>query len=161
MTEAKSRIIFSVLISLLVMFSGVTQANERYGKQKVVYHISFDDPAKLAGAMRNMENQIRAVGEKNIDLKVIVLGKGLSLFLKPRAAGHTKLQYGNATKKMLETINGLKKKGVNFQVCSNTLRGKKIDYQKDLSGIRKQDIVPSGVAELSRLQAMGYTYIRP
>ena len=144
-----------------MLFAGNSIANERYGKQKVVYQINNDNPAAQAGALRNMENHIRAVGKENIELKVIVLGKGLSLFLKPRAAKNTKLQYGNATKTMLKTINGLKQKGVKFQVCSNTLRGKKINYQKDLYGIKKQDIVPSGVAELARLQGMGYTYIRP
>jgi intracellular sulfur oxidation DsrE/DsrF family protein len=39
--------------------------------------------------------------------------------------------------------------------------GRKIDYKTDLFDVYEEDIVPSGVAELSRLQAMGYTYIKP
>ena len=46
-------------------------------------------------------------------------------------------------------------------VCANTLRGKKVDYENDLYDVSKADIVPSGVAELAKLQAEGYTYIKP
>ena len=46
-------------------------------------------------------------------------------------------------------------------MCANTLRGKKVDYLSDLYDVDKADIVPSGVAELAKLQAMGYTYIKP
>ena len=48
-----------------------------------------------------------------------------------------------------------------FNVCANTLRGKKVNYEADLYDVSKADIVPSGVAELAKLQAMGYTYIKP
>ena len=51
--------------------------------------------------------------------------------------------------------------GINFHVCANTLRGKKVSYEEDLYDVSKADIVPSGVAELAKLQAMGYTYIKP
>ena len=46
---------------------------------------------------------------------------------------------------------------MDFNVCNNTLRGRKISYDKDMYDVYKEDIVPSGVAELSRLQQMGYT----
>jgi len=52
---------------------------------------------------------------------------------------------------MQAKISGLKDQGVEFDVCANTLKGKHIDA----------DIVPSGVAELARLQGMGYAYIKP
>ena len=58
-------------------------------------------------------------------------------------------------------ISSLKSQNVAFQVCSNTLRGRKIDYGKDLFEVFEEDIVPSGVAELAHLQAQGYTYIKP
>ena len=44
---------------------------------------------------------------------------------------------------------------------ANVVRGKKVDYMNDLYDVEKADIVPSGVAELAKLQAMGYTYIKP
>ena len=58
-------------------------------------------------------------------------------------------------------VASLKSQNVAFHVCNNTLKGRKIDYNKDLFDVYEEDIVPSGVAELSRLQQMGYTYIKP
>jgi intracellular sulfur oxidation DsrE/DsrF family protein len=58
-------------------------------------------------------------------------------------------------------VLNLRSQNVAFQVCKNTLTGRKIDYEKDLFEVFEDNIVPSGVAELSRLQQMGYTYIKP
>ena len=46
-----------------------------YGKQKVVYHVNYDDPKKQKGAMRNIQNHINAVGAENMDLRVVMHGK--------------------------------------------------------------------------------------
>ncbi len=32
---------------------------------------------------------------------------------------------------------------------------------QDLYGVKDEDIVPSGVAEIARLQGLGYVYIHP
>jgi len=152
---------FLLVLSSTLLFAGNTLAMERYGKQKVVYHINYDDPKTQAGALRNIQNHINAVGAENLDFKVVMHGKGLTLLLTPDAVENTKLKYGNATDQAQAKIAGLKDQGVGFQVCANTLKGKKISYEDDLYDVDKADIVPSGVAELSRLQAMGYTYIKP
>ncbi len=153
--------ITAALLSLTILFVSSAIANERYGKQKVVYHINYDNPKAQAGALRNVQNHINAVGKDNLDFKIVMHGKGLSLLLEPEAVENTKLKYGNATSAIQAKIAGLKDQGVEFKVCSNTLRGKKISYEDDLYDVDKADIVPSGVAELSRLQQMGYTYIKP
>ena len=150
------------MLAAVAMLAGMNVlAGDRYGKQKVVYHINYDDPKTQAGALRNIQNHINAVGAENLDLKVVMHGKGLTLLLTPDAAANTKLKMGNATDEMQAKISGLKDQGVGFQVCSNTLKGKKIDQEADLYDVDAADIVPSGVAELARLQAMGYTYIKP
>ena len=136
-------------------------AGSGYGKQKVVYHINYDNPKRQAGALRNIQNHINAVGAENLDLKVVMHGKGLSLLLEPEAAKKTKLHHGNANEVMAAKIDGLKNQGISFAVCANTLRGKKINYEEDLYGVTKKNIVPSGVAELAKLQAQGYVYIKP
>jgi len=151
----------SVLLSAALLFSAQAMAGERYGKQKVVYHINYDAPQAQAGALRNIQNHINAVGAQNLDFKVVMHGKGLSLLLTPDAVEKTKLKHGNASDQMQAKVAGLKDQGVSFQVCANTLKGKKISYEDDLYDVDKADIVPSGVAELAHLQAMGYTYIKP
>ena len=154
---------FTALFMALSVFALGTTASIAggYGKQKVVYHINYDNPKKQAGAMRNIQNHINAVGKENLDLKVVVHGKGVSLLLEPDSIKNTKLPIGNANDIMTARIDGLKQQGVAFQVCANTLRGKKVNYENDLYDVNKGDIVPSGVAELAKLQGEGYAYIRP
>jgi intracellular sulfur oxidation DsrE/DsrF family protein len=141
-------------IMVLAGFAGVNAAGEaRYGKQKVVYHINYDGGEggkAYYGALRNIQNHIDAVGKDEIDVKIVLHGDGVDLL--KQAKDDLKFQ-GNVT--------NLKTQNVAFNVCSNTLTGRKIDKDKDLFEVYDDDVVPSGVAELSRLQAMGYTYIKP
>jgi len=148
-------------LALSLCFTGYALAGDSYGKQKVVYHINYDNPKAQAGALRNIQNHINAVGAENLEVKVVMHGKGLTLLLEPDAAENTKLPAGNASDTMQAKISGLKEQGVAFNVCANTLKGKKIDYQNDLYDVSKGDIVPSGVAEVAHLQSKGYTYIKP
>ena len=150
-----------LLICTSLLVGGIAVADDRYGKQKVVYHINYDDPKAQAGALRNIQNHINAVGKENLDLKVVMHGKGLSLLLTPDQLENTKLKMGNATDEMQAKISGLKDQGVGFEVCANTLKGKKVNYEDDLYDVAKADIVPSGVAEVAKLQGMGYSYIKP
>ena len=153
----------SLFMAVAMLFTAnvIAADVERYGKQKVVYHVNYDDPKAQAGALRNIQNHINAVGKENLDLKVVMHGKGLSMLLTPDAVANTKLPKGNANDEIQAKISGLKDQGVGFQVCSNTLKGKKIDHERDLYDVDKVDIVPSGVAEVARLQAMGYAYVKP
>jgi intracellular sulfur oxidation DsrE/DsrF family protein len=128
-------------------------AAEGYGKQKVVYHINYnggDDDKKYRGAMRNIQNHINAVGAENLDVKVVLHGNGVNLLKS--AKGNQKLQMD---------VTSLKTQNVGFHVCNNTLTGRNISYENDLFEVFEDDIVPSGVAELSHLQQQGYTYIKP
>ncbi|WP_323767993.1 DsrE family protein [Antarctobacter sp.] len=124
-----------------------------YGKQKVVYHINYvggENDKAYRGAMRNIQNHINAVGVENMDIKVVLHGNGVSM-LKSAKSDDT----------LQTVIGGLKSQNVKFNVCNNTLVGRKIDYSNDLYDVWEDDIVPSGVAELSKLQQEGYTYIKP
>ncbi len=146
----------AAMLSLMVLttFSLTpSEASERYGMQKVVYHINYpggDDDKKWKGAMRNIQNHINAVGAENLDLKVVLHGNGVAM-----------LASAKSNEGLQSQILSLKGQSVDFHVCNNTLVGRKISYENDLLDVYEEDIVPSGVAELSRLQHMGYTYIKP
>jgi len=130
--------------------TSLTFAGDRYGKQKVVYHINYGDKQQQEAALRNIQNHINAVGAENLDLVVVMHGAGVSLLM-------TAKDDMNLQGKVL----GLKEQHVQFQVCNNTLTGKNLDYHKDLFDVADADIVPSGVAEIARLEQMGYVYIKP
>lgn len=125
---------------------------ERYIKQKVVYHINYTggeaDKAYL-GALKNIQNHINAVGQENLDLKVVLHGNGVGVLQSAKSAG-----------KVQTAVANLKSQSVGFNVCANTLKGRNIS-QDSLYEVFDEDIVPSGVAELAHLQQQGYTYIKP
>lgn len=147
--------ITAAVLAMGVLLAGATNAtaSERYGKQKVVYHINYpggEADKKYRGALRNIQNHINAVGAENMEVKVILHGNGLGL-----------LKEAKSNDKLKGQVVSLKAQNVKFNVCNNTIKGRKIDYEKDLLEVFPEDIIPSGVAELSRLQQQGYTYIKP
>jgi len=149
-------------LATIFLFTSTAAVADRYNKQKVVYHINYDIPKKQAGALRNIQNHINAVGAENMDIKVVLHGNGLSLLLNPESLSSLpKFKQANATDAMTSRVDGLKNQGVKFQVCANTIKGRKVDLENDLYNVEQADIVPSGVAELTHLQMAGYTYIKP
>lgn len=149
------------LAALFLLFPLGSALASQYGKQKVVYHVNYDNPKQQAGALRNIQNHINAVGAENLDLKVVLHGNGLAMLVYPDSLQNTKLKHANATDQMQAKVDGLKDQGVEFRVCANTLKGKKISLEDDLYNVDKSNVVPSGVAHLSYLQGQGYTYIKP
>lgn len=62
--------------------------------------------------------------------------------------------------KLPQRIADLKAKGVKFQICYNTLTGRKIKMD-ELYDAKAEDVIPSGVAEVGRLEAQGYRLLKP
>ncbi|SDM28603.1 hypothetical protein SAMN05216360_101439 [Methylobacterium phyllostachyos] len=123
-----------------------------YADQKVVYHNGGSGPDEAAYFKRllaNLRNHVEAVGKAHVEIRVVSLGDGVGLF-----------QSAANDKELAGRIDALKGMGVRFLVCANTLRERKID-RTTLYGVGEDDLVPSGVAELARLQAMGFAYIHP
>jgi len=139
----------TVLAMLTVLSTGCATMFGQ-DKQKVVYHINYNDEKQLNAALGNVKNHISAIGKDNIDVKVVMHGNGVDL-----------LKTANTDLDMQQKVIGLKKDGVAFEVCNNTLVNKKINYKNDLFDVSEKDIVPSGVAELATLQQKGYVYIKP
>ncbi len=128
-------------------------ADPKYGKQKVVYHINYvggPDSKRYRGALRNVQNHINAIGVDNIEVRIVLHGRGVGLLM--RAKKDQKLQ---------QAVTSLKTQNVSFSVCNNTLVGGNLSYEDDLFEVFDDDIVPSGVAEVSYLQQQGFTYIKP
>ena len=155
----KNLLKFMLLVSGLIL--AIWSSALGYGKQKVAYHINGDNPQQNAGALRNIQNHINAVGAENMDIRVVMHGNGLAVLMYPDEVEGTKMKRGNANEDMQTRITGLKNQGVRFHICANTLKGRNINLAEDLYDATQDDVVPSGVAELSNLQIQGYTYIKP
>lgn len=115
--------------------------------EKVIYHVN--DSAVAGVAMNNIKNHLNANPQATI--VVVTHGKGIDFLLD----GATDKDGNPYDVKLQE----LKAKGVAFDVCNNTLVSRKIDPKKV---IPEAVIVPSGVAEVSKLQSQqGYSYLKP
>jgi hypothetical protein len=114
--------------------------------EKVVYHINDASVARIA--MRNVENHLAAAPDAKI--VVVTHGKGIDFLLND--AKDDKGSYQGQ-------VAGLKEKGVEFRVCRNTLKSRNLG---DDAVILEAQVVPSGVAEIGKLQAKeGYVYLKP
>ena len=114
---------------------------------KAVYHIN--DSVVAGVAMNNIKNHLSA----DPDAKIVVVthGKGID-FLLDGAADAKGNPYNINVEELLA-------KGVDFRVCNNTLISRKIDPKTVVPG---SNIVPSGVAELAKLQAKeSFVYVKP
>ncbi len=115
---------------------------------KVVYHVN-EGLAKASAALRNIRNHLDA--DKMAKIVVVTHSAGID-FLLDGAADKNGNQFD-------AIVQGLKNRGVEFRVCNNTLVARKIEASRV---IPEASIVPSGVAEVARLQAKeGYVYVKP
>ncbi|MCX7742533.1 MAG: DsrE family protein [Tepidimonas sp.] len=115
---------------------------------KVVYHLSEGIP-QATRAIGNIRNHLNA----DPSAKIVVVTHGLGIdFLLEGAVNQQDQPFAGA-------IGELANRGVEFRVCNNTLVARKIDASKV---VPEAKVVPSGVAEVARLQAReGYVYLRP
>ncbi len=145
------KILVIAIVSVLALGASIGSSFAKdYGKQKVVYHIDYDNRKHQIGTMRNIQNHIEAIGADKLDLRVVMHGRGYTL-----------LKRANSNPKFKQRVDSLKKQGVKMLICANTIRRKKINVKNDLYDVAPEDIVPSGVAEIAQLQKLGYSYVKP
>ena len=128
--------------------NGAPKAAGPVGPDKVVYHLN-DTNTQAVAALRNIGNHL----EVNPQAKIVVVSHANGVdFLFDGAQDKN----GNPYNIKVEELKG---RGVQFDVCEITLRNRKLDRKKF---IEQASFVPSGVAEITRLQQReGYAYLRP
>jgi uncharacterized protein len=143
----KLLIAFKALLLAAVMTTSV-QAQVAVDDIKTVYHMSEGIPQASRG-LNNIRNHLSA----DPKAKIVVVTHGLGIdFLLQGATNQMEQPFAGA-------IADLANQGVEFRVCNNTLVSRKIDPSKLAMEAK---IVPSGVAEVARLQAReGFVYLRP
>jgi intracellular sulfur oxidation DsrE/DsrF family protein len=127
---------------------GAVDQRSNVAEDKVVYHVN-DTGAQAANALRNIGNHL----EVNPKAKIVVVthAQGVDVLVD----GATD-RNGNPYNIVVED---LKSRGVRFDVCEITLRNRKIAKNQFIT---EATFVPSGVAEITRLQQReGYAYLRP
>ncbi|MBX3610626.1 MAG: DsrE family protein [Hydrogenophaga sp.] len=133
---------------LAAMLGLIAPAHAADDTIKTVYHMSEGIPQAVRG-LRNIQNHLSA--DPKAKIVVVAHGAGID-FLLQGATTPNEQSFAGA-------IGDLAAKGVEFRVCNNTLVSRKIDPAKV---VLEATIVPSGVAEVARLQAKeGFVYLKP
>lgn len=138
--------VFKFLGAVLLSLTTLTGfAAER--EEKVIYHIS--DSVNATAGLRNARNHL----DQSPKAKIVFVTHGPGIdFLIDGATDKN----GNPYDILVQELAARK---VEFRVCNNTLVARKIDKSKLLP---ETSIVPSGVAEVARLQIHeGYAYLKP
>jgi len=136
-----------VLLFGLVAGCANTGGSSR-SQDKVVYHINLGNEQASDG-LRNIRNHFSA--DPKAKIVVVTHSMGIDFLLKD-----AKDKNGN---RYLDQVERLKLQGVQFDVCeiAMTSRGFKRD-----NFIEYATFVPSGVAEITRLQQKeGFAYLKP
>ena len=115
---------------------------------KVVYHMN-EDVDRAPQALRNVGNHLSV--DPKAKIVFVSHAAGINFLMKD-----AKDKNGNPFEMTVQT---LKSQGVEFRVCEITLKSRNIDKSKLIEDVV---YVPSGVAEVSRLQVQeGYAYLKP
>lgn len=143
------KVMAAVAVALaLAVAAPAAVAQDRGGPVRVVYHVS-EGNAQATNALRNIGNHLTADPTAKI---VVVTHAGGVNFLLDGALDANGAPYEAIVQQLTE-------KGVEFRVCRFTLERNKIDPKKVLP---EAAIVPSGVAEVAKLQYKeGFAYLRP
>lgn len=133
-----------------VVVKGETKADAASAPNpvKVIYHVS-EGGDQATNALRNIRNHLSA--DPTTKISVVTHANGID-FLLDGAKDKNGNDYAS-------NVQELVKRGVDFRVCKITLERRMIDPKRVIEEAR---LVPSGVAEVARLQAReGYVYLKP
>jgi hypothetical protein len=122
-----------------------------YSFQKVVYQNDGggpDDHTYFDHLLRHLGAHLQAT-DGQVEIKVVNFASGVKLF-----------QMAKTDAALAAGLDKLRAKGVRFMLCRNSMKAMGLKPE-DLYGVQAADIVPSGVAEIARLQGLGYVYIHP
>jgi len=144
------RTVAATLLLVGLAVSGALGVNQTRAADpvKVVYHLNEGIP-QATRSMRNIQNHLAV--DSTARIVVVAHGAGIDFLLKD-----AKDTAGNA---FINDIEELSLRGVEFRLCNFTLETRKIARSRV---VPEAKIVPSGVAEVTRLQAReGYAYLKP
>ena len=128
--------------------TGGDATRDPVGPDRVVYHLN-SGLDQASNGLRNIRNHL----EVNPKARIVVVAhaQGVDYLLKGMKDAN-----GNPYEVAVEQLKG---QGVRFDVCEITLRNRKLARGQF---IHDATFVPSGVAEIARLQQReGYAYLRP
>jgi intracellular sulfur oxidation DsrE/DsrF family protein len=132
----------TVLLALFIgLFSCFVNAQQ---KQKVVFQVSDNDPAKWSLALNNARNVQQDLGKNNVEIEIVAYGPGLGML--------------KAESKVADRLAQALDNNVGLVACENTMTNTKVSRDDMYGGIA---YVKAGVTHIMKRQQEGWAYIRP
>jgi intracellular sulfur oxidation DsrE/DsrF family protein len=142
-TTRRSFLILAGVGGLGAALPGLALAQAAPVRNRALFQVTDNDPARWNMILNNMRNLREDVGSEGAEIELVAYGPGL-LMLK-------------ADSSVKQRIAEALKSGVKVNACQNTMTGMKLVPADMLPDI---GYVPSGVVEVMRKQQQGWAYIR-
>lgn len=127
---------------LAFSFSKTNPAESEKKTHRIIFHLTSPDTTAYRALTIQLNNTLAHWPEAQ--LEVVAHNKGIAMLLKEK----TNVQPEIAT---------LKKRGVQFMACENTLKMQKLEKSQIIS---ESGFVPVGIAEVVTKQEEGWAYIK-
>ncbi len=137
-----------VLVGLaVVLVARGEPAADDARKLKVVVHVNFVDPTRQGDGLKNVANILKAAtaAGETTEVEVVCHSGGITLLEKAKTAHAAQ-------------VEALRKQGVQFAACENTMRLRSLKIGDLVAGVKT---VPSGAFEVVLKQRAGYSYFKP
>jgi intracellular sulfur oxidation DsrE/DsrF family protein len=120
------------------------QKKKSAAKQRVIFQVSDNDPAKWGLALNNARNVQEDLGKDNVQIEIVAYGPGLNML--------------KAESKVADRLAGALDEKVGLIACENTMSNTHVTKDDMYSGIA---YVKAGVTHIMKRQREGWAYIRP
>ena len=120
-----------------------TRAQAQSVKNRALFQVTDNDPARWNMILNNMINLKDGVGSEGVEIELVAYGPGIHMLKADSPVKHR--------------IADAMKSGVRVNACQNTMNGMKLtpsDMQPEIG------YAPSGVVEVMKKQQQGWAYIR-
>ena len=118
-------------------------AQSATAKNRALFQVTDNDPARWNMILNNMQNLREGVGGEPVEIELVAYGPGINMLKSD----------SSVKQRIAEAL----KSGVKVNACQNTMNGMKLTAPDMLPEI---GYVPSGVVEVMRKQQQGWAYIR-
>jgi intracellular sulfur oxidation DsrE/DsrF family protein len=131
-----------LLLTALLMLGTATS----WAQDTVVYHIN-DTASQALGTLRNIRNHLDT--DPTAKITVVTHANGVDFLMEGAKDANNAAFAG--------PVAALVGRGVKFEVCEITLKNRNLKRDQF---IQEAEFTPSGVVRITRLQKMGFAYIR-
>lgn len=136
------KLVLSLFVLIAAMVS-MAQNNKHSNKvHKIVFQLASEDSLVHKGLMKQLNNVLTATPDAKIE--VVCHGPGIYMLIQEKTTVQDKIQE-------------MKKRGIVFAACENTLKDRNISKDKVIA---EAVFVPSALIEIVTKQELGWTYIK-